>query len=249
VAITFDDGYLDTLECAAPLLERNALPATVFATTRWLEDCGEYWWDVLEGALLHGSVPSSLVLDVEHSAHALRTDTAEARRAAHDLLHGRLVHLSLEARDHVVQQLVQWSGRSPDRHRRPLLADELQQLARVPGISIGAHTVNHLALPVQSPGEQERELVDSLRALERLVPYRVGTFAFPYGAVDGSSAALARAHCRWSMSCDTRVVSAAFDAARVPRLEVKRWNREALARKLDTLFTAPLRRQPSGPGA
>jgi len=36
LSITFDDGYLDNLEVAAPILERNGLPATFFVTTGFI---------------------------------------------------------------------------------------------------------------------------------------------------------------------------------------------------------------------
>ena len=42
VGITFDDGYLDNLTMAAPLLSRYGVPATFFVTSRWLERPGEY---------------------------------------------------------------------------------------------------------------------------------------------------------------------------------------------------------------
>ena len=40
VALTFDDGYLDNLEVAAPLLQGT--PAAFLLTTRWLNEPGEY---------------------------------------------------------------------------------------------------------------------------------------------------------------------------------------------------------------
>lgn len=240
VAITFDDGYLDTLELAAPLLERMGLPATVFATSRWLEERGEYWWDVLERAMLAGDTPPRLTIDLQGTLLTRPTETIEERRAAHDLLHSRLVHAVLEERDRVISHIVGWSGRAPDPERRPMTADELRCLARVPGILVGAHGVNHLALPDQSPAIQRCELLDSVRSLERVLEHRVDIFAFPYGAIDSASADLARATCRWSASCQAASVGRWFDRARVPRLEVKGWDTIVLSRQIGRLFTGAI---------
>ena len=236
VAITFDDGYLDALEEAAPALERLGLPATMFVTTRWLEEPGEYWWDALERVLLRAATPPDLTIEIVGSATRLPTRTAEERRAAHDRLHAWLVHASLADRDRALSALHAWSGGLSTPRRRPLLADELRRLARAPGISIGAHSVNHLALPDQPAAVQEAEVLQSVRSLERLLGTRVTTFAFPYGAVDRASADAARAICSWSVGCDPRPVPPSFDAARVPRLEVKRWEASTLRNRLWLLF-------------
>ena len=45
LAITFDDGYLDNFECAAPVLERLGLPATFFIVTQWMGTDVVPWWD------------------------------------------------------------------------------------------------------------------------------------------------------------------------------------------------------------
>jgi peptidoglycan/xylan/chitin deacetylase (PgdA/CDA1 family) len=45
VAITFDDGYSDNYEVAAPLLERHDLPATFFVTTGFIETDIVAFWD------------------------------------------------------------------------------------------------------------------------------------------------------------------------------------------------------------
>lgn len=49
LAITFDDGYLDNFENAAPVLERYSLPATFFIVTRWMGSSVVPWWDTAEG--------------------------------------------------------------------------------------------------------------------------------------------------------------------------------------------------------
>ena len=47
VAITFDDGYLDNLVTARPILERHGLPATVFLVSGWLGRDRLFWRDEL----------------------------------------------------------------------------------------------------------------------------------------------------------------------------------------------------------
>lgn len=49
LAITFDDGYLDNFENAAPLLEKLSLPATFFVVTQWMGSEVVPWWDSEEG--------------------------------------------------------------------------------------------------------------------------------------------------------------------------------------------------------
>ena len=50
LAITFDDGYRDNYECAAPVLERLGLPATFFVVTDWMGSSVVPWWDEALGA-------------------------------------------------------------------------------------------------------------------------------------------------------------------------------------------------------
>jgi peptidoglycan/xylan/chitin deacetylase (PgdA/CDA1 family) len=49
LAITFDDGYRDNFENAAPVLEKLGLPATFFVVTQWIDTDIVPWWDTLTG--------------------------------------------------------------------------------------------------------------------------------------------------------------------------------------------------------
>src|SRR4029077_14833728 len=56
VALTFDDGYLNNVECAVPVLVDLKLPATFFLTTGFIGAARWAWVDRLEAAL-HAAAP------------------------------------------------------------------------------------------------------------------------------------------------------------------------------------------------
>jgi peptidoglycan/xylan/chitin deacetylase (PgdA/CDA1 family) len=61
---------------------------------------------------------------------------------------------------------------------------ELQELARLPGVIIGAHGRSHCNLTLCSDKQLHAELVDSKRYLEDLIGLPVASLAYPYGATD-----------------------------------------------------------------
>ena len=240
VALTFDDGYEDNLRIAAPLLQSHGIPAAFFLTTSGLTGAMEYWWDTLERALLQGSTPAVLDMHGAGIPLSFQTTTPDERQVAHWRLHQRLVHASRSERQRAIDWVKAWSGVVAPR-ARPLLADEVRQLAQLPGVSIGGHTVNHLSLP-DTATSAVAEIGDCQAELRRITGQPVELFAYPYGAVDRKTAAIVRTTCRWGMSCDDRVLGDSFDAARVPRLDVKAWSAEEFAARVSRLFEVPLRR-------
>jgi peptidoglycan/xylan/chitin deacetylase (PgdA/CDA1 family) len=80
VAITFDDGYRNLVECAFPVLERFGVPATVFVVSRY---CG-----LLNGwpSQTPGVVPELPLMSWEELAAAPRCITFGAHTATHPRL-------------------------------------------------------------------------------------------------------------------------------------------------------------------
>ena len=54
VALTFDDGYLDSLTNAAPILAECEFPSTFFLVGAALDEPYEFWWDGLERVFFSG---------------------------------------------------------------------------------------------------------------------------------------------------------------------------------------------------
>ncbi|PYR90358.1 MAG: hypothetical protein DMF84_20815 [Acidobacteria bacterium] len=223
VAVTFDDGYYSHLTDVLPILERSNVPATFFITSAGLDRDVEYWWDTLERVN-----PGHL--------HALHDQCVRASLTDRERL---LAPYSLGPTARV--PTASGRGSDPGRSvthsaRRPLRAEEVRRLAAGRGVTIGAHSVNHLLLTAQVDEVRKREMSECRRALEALTERPVTLFAYPYGAVDEPTARAAREQFDFAIDCTPATVEVSFDVARVPRVDVKEWTREDLAARLDALF-------------
>src|SRR5262249_35878384 len=186
VAITCDDGYADNLLFAKPILDRFAVPATIFLATGSL-GTAEFWWDRLERLICEAiSLPKVVQLHIDHSV-TIPLDGSKTDAVLR--IHHHLRDLEPEARDAALDALAE-SLRPAHMVNpyRPLTEDEVRTLATGTTV-IGAHTVSHPWLPRLSSAELTRELVDSKRHCESLVGDVVSFFAYPFGGYDRNSRA------------------------------------------------------------
>jgi len=135
VVVTFDNGYSDNLYNAKPLLERYDIPATIFVTTGCIGREREFWWDELERLLLQpGTLPETLRLSINgnpcqwelgetahyseddcrhHRSWNVGKDDPTARQCLYRSLYQRLLPLSEEEREKVLDELGRWAGTEP----------------------------------------------------------------------------------------------------------------------------------------
>jgi peptidoglycan/xylan/chitin deacetylase (PgdA/CDA1 family) len=239
VAVTFDDGYLDNLTTASPILIEQGIPAAFFVVTGALEDGAEYWWDTLE-RVLQGphALPAELDVPLRGQPARLATATAEERQAAHAALHAALVASPPADRDHTLRALLRGSGLSAaGGSRRPMKTDEVRALARA-GHTVGAHGVHHLALSTHPYEIQRQEVIESALCLERVLGRGVSAFAYPFGNYGREALEIVRAAgFEAALTCDEGTVTAEADPARLPRLEAPA-DVAALAERLRSCFSA-----------
>ena len=242
VAITFDDGYQDNLETAAPALESFGVPATVFVVSDLLDGTRSFWWDRLEHLLLDGPDRPPVDLDVDGRTVTLQLDGRQSRERCLQHLAARLRPLTDAERERVLDQLATSIGTEAGHCRchAHLSGPQIVELSQRPGIEIGAHTRSHACLRTLGRSAQIAEVAGSRRALEAAVGVPVTTFAYPYGSHDSwdrSSVGAARAAgITLAATTITGDVTAATDRLRIPRVAVRGWAGESFAEHLEHWF-------------
>jgi peptidoglycan/xylan/chitin deacetylase (PgdA/CDA1 family) len=257
VAITFDDGYADNLHVAAPLLVRHGLPATFFLTSGTLGSEREFWWDELDQLLLQpGALPAQLTLALGDERRTIKTGPAAAPladpqrtaaacvpwEAAADTRVGLFytVWQSLRALDDVARrtaldELARQVGVTATRRdsHRTLTRVEACELARLPGIEIGAHSVTHESLPECTPAQQLQQMQQSRSELESMIERPVTGFAYPFGDISRATLRLA-ATAGFDYACTTEsgCVDRATQPYRVPRIAAEDWSAALFAQRL-----------------
>jgi len=175
-ALTFDDGYRDTLEAALPVLERRDAPFAVYCATGFIERTARLWWLELEEAIRRLET-----VDIGSARLAARTPTEKS--AAFDrvywLLRARPEAELLET----VGELARRAGVDGEALSDGLFMDwsEVVTLSRHPQATIGAHSVTHRRLAQWSLAETRAEMADSKGALEARLGIEVRDFAYPVG--------------------------------------------------------------------
>jgi peptidoglycan/xylan/chitin deacetylase (PgdA/CDA1 family) len=183
--LTFDDGYRDNLEHAAPILRRHGAPWTLFVAADFAEGRGRLWWIELEKAIArHDRV--SLALNGEKIELPSRT-TAE-KQAAFDVLYWRLRAAPEEVLRQKIGTLARAAGVDPAGLVRNLCLgwDELETLGRDPDVTFGAHTLTHPMLAKHDERTVRHEMAESKRIIEQRLGRAVRHFAYPVG--DAASA-------------------------------------------------------------
>jgi peptidoglycan/xylan/chitin deacetylase (PgdA/CDA1 family) len=198
LAITFDDGYADNEELAAPILCGLGLSATFFITTGFLGG-GCMWNDrVIEAvrACTAGTLDLSALGLGTHPLDA----PAQRSRAIGNVLK-RIKHLEQAERDRVTDAIAEAAGAAV----QPALMmshDQVRSL-RAMGMEVGAHTVTHPILARLTPAIAFDEMQRGKNELEELLGEPVRLFAYPNGVPQQDYTA---EHTRMARECG-------FDAA------------------------------------
>jgi peptidoglycan/xylan/chitin deacetylase (PgdA/CDA1 family) len=259
-AITFDDGYADNLQTAAPILKALAMPTTVFASWAPIRNERMFWWDELEQILLAGHLRKTLTVDfsgrttsfdlgewADKPGHfdewtVLDTHAPTPRHAAYLDLFRAMMPLALQEKQTVIAQLrTQLTADLPQsRDHMPMTRQALVEADRDDLMTIGCHTMNHPILS-QLPAEDMRaEIVDAKRELESLLGSPRTLFSYPYGRyVDFNQQVVdcvKDSGFRFACTTAPGLVTASTDPLRLPRFGIRNLDGDAFRKRLEECF-------------
>lgn len=207
-AITFDDGYANNAEVAAPILKEYGMTAAFFLTTGFLDGTNRLWVDRFETAF-----------------NKLASNIPPKERAQGDTkLREQMKRVPVEERERVLQQMEADAGSVawPDVYRA-MTWDDARRLQQ-DGFTLGAHTITHPNLSRCRTEEQEKEIITSKRRIEEETGKPCLHFAFPNGQPgDWDAATLDIIRRAGFTSCSTTVegcVGRTSDPLLLPRVTI-----------------------------
>jgi peptidoglycan/xylan/chitin deacetylase (PgdA/CDA1 family) len=257
VAVSFDDGFVDNLRAAAPVLEAADVPATVFVTTEPCLTGRPFWWNEL-AELLVGPQPARGPLELTTGAGTRRWELAD------DAAHADLIDIWAWLRARPLEDIEEaltrvrlaagvTAGGSPaGEAARNMTPDEVAGIAATGHITIGGHTRTHPVLAARTPAEQLDDVRVGRRLLEEWTGAPVLGFAYPFGkrVADfraASMRAVKAAGFAFACAIEPRAVTASAPILALPRYVVPDVGGAEFERWLDACLSSP--GGPSGPRA
>ena len=181
ILLTFDDGYLDNLELAVPVLKSHGVTAAFFLVTGYLDDPHQItWWDEA-GWLTRKCIGRRLTIS---QPQPWSVDVTPANVV--EVIHELLWRLRCSGTDDTVvfAELRRSAGvdktESGAGTRLLMSWDDARQLA-AEGMVIGAHTHTQAILAKLDESRQREELVTCRRLLRDKLGIDAKLFAYPVG--------------------------------------------------------------------
>lgn len=236
-AVTFDDGYVDVLHDAVPILERHDVPATVFVPSAFV-DAPSFWWDRMDLLILRsGASVAGLAQAFRRAGVEVEAvdDPAHSRRHFHEQLHEQITWLAPDEIERVLDAVTTDLALDPPQpDGRPVTSEELKALASHPLITIGAHTRHHRMLDRLSVDAVTHEISSNLDHLSDVIGVRPSILAYPHGRANRTvGRAVRRTGVRHALTTAERTVSVFDSRWQIPRRNPVDLDGPAFARWLD----------------
>ena len=176
--ITFDDGYLDLLEFAYPVLRKHEIPFKVFPVTCLL-DGSEGKWEDRVASLINRMHNEHFSLKGEGVSKSYDLSTDALRRACILELHRHLSKLDSMSRATLMSTLESVSECPPQ--KVTLNWNDLKELSKDRLVLFGCHTHTHRNLARLPTKEALQDILRSKVLITEKLGRRCIHFSYPFG--------------------------------------------------------------------
>jgi peptidoglycan/xylan/chitin deacetylase (PgdA/CDA1 family) len=186
IALTFDDAYAALKGEFREFISREAVPISLFVVTQASHAGAKYWWDRVDDAFPRVDTDRWRAFEMACGLPAEYREGQPAELgplrplrqwllATHfgrwpNHLEGELAALEHDA--------------GGDTLHRAMTFDDLVELATLPSVEIGVHTVSHPVLPLLPDHELRQEIVDSYDTLRATFRTVLPVLAIPFALYD-----------------------------------------------------------------
>ena len=233
VVVTFDDGYADNIEIAAPILNHFGIPACFYITTNSIGNQHAIWYVRIRYAILTSSMNSwDNPID---NCHYNFINYDDRLSAFIDSCH-YCARLTGEQQKNYVDNIVTSLDVDDSTAYNNLMMtwDDVSSLIKM-GHIVGSHTIFHPNIAHIDTDDAEHEIVESKRIIERNTPVKVKHFSYPNPALEPNwtndlSRIINKAGYLTSVTCDHGCVRLHDDLFSIPRIAVPHDKNEFLFR-------------------
>jgi peptidoglycan/xylan/chitin deacetylase (PgdA/CDA1 family) len=217
VAVTFDDGFVDNLEVAGPVLATYGVPATVYLAIDYIGNAKAPWY-----CRLRHVFAATKIEKWQFGEKKFDMSNPEERRSAYVEAAKRCAQLSRKPQELLLEQIESALGVEALALPIMLTWEGARELLRQ-GHIIGSHTFSHPNMAYVSGQDVVQEISDSKTVIEKHIGTEIVHFSYPSPILEPhyseeSIAVTKNAGYRTAVTCRPGAVGAGDDAFALQRV-------------------------------
>lgn len=172
-SITFDDGYVDNLTVASPILKSYGMPASFYVSSKLIGSRAMWNDRIIE------SVRQTSVDVLELAGKTFDIKSVLGKQVFLEFFEDHYKSLPLVEADRLLEGLISEMGELP---HEPLFMNE-KQIRELSSnrMEIGSHGQHHKILSAIPAAQAEVEITQSKKDIEKIIDREVKGFAYPNG--------------------------------------------------------------------
>jgi len=175
VVFTFDDGYKDNFLYAYPLFQKYNIPFTLYITNSFPNKTAILWWELLADLITQNNI-----LYTKDKEYIIKTK--EQKELLFKELRKQILTFDNDIIKNIKKLLPKYDLDFQKYSDSLCISwEELKIFRDDKLVTIGSHTINHLALNQLSHEAIKKEILYSNYELEQKLDIKIKNFAYPFG--------------------------------------------------------------------